>query len=461
MTPRILICLQKTGDIIGLLPILYADAKAGRDTRLMTCAANAQLLSGCSYVKPIYFEGGPDQVELAIQKAKVISTDVRVCQMCASAEVVSKYCRNGDEKLDFVHSSFMTQSWKLAGAADLWPSQPPLIFDRRSEEREAELVKQQFTLNRGKLLIACSGKSSPFPYKRLLMELIYGRFRKQFSIVDLDAVKAERIYDLLGLFDRAKLLIATDSALLHLAAASPKLPVVALVNDKPSLIHGSPWRTNHIVTVRYRDFPKAAIDMLDAIQNLVDKGAAHYLADVPKKLIHVWSRYHLNDDTNEAHVKARSTWFREYHGSTQVVRGRAKFSQNWVECPIWVGAIGRDSKVVLNDDKRFPYVHDIINMAAMRGKDDDIICLTRHDTCFTDGLTQLVQDNHPCYAHRIVEGDYHPSVDMFAFSKYWWKQHAKDLPDFIWGADRHADRILCELLRMTGARELPFAVYKA
>src|ERR1051325_2912383 len=120
MTPRILICLQKTGDLIGLLPVLRADMLAGKDTRLMTCRVNERLLEGCSYVKPIYFDGTPDQVELAIQKAKAISSDVQVCQMCASPEIVAKYCRDGRETYDWIHSSFLTQSWKLAGAADLW-----------------------------------------------------------------------------------------------------------------------------------------------------------------------------------------------------------------------------------------------------------------------------------------------------------------------------------------------------
>ena len=60
-------------------------------------------------------------------------------------------------------------------------------------------------------------------------------------------MKAERFYDLLALFERAKCLVTVDTAHLHLAYACPTLPVVAIIGANPrtillglSMIAGSP-----------------------------------------------------------------------------------------------------------------------------------------------------------------------------------------------------------------------------
>lgn len=67
------------------------------------------------------------------------------------------------------------------------------------------------------------------------------------EIVDLGNVRAERIYDLLGLYDHAAGLVTTDTATLHLAAAS-SIPYIAFVNNGGA---GSVPKGNCILKVRY------------------------------------------------------------------------------------------------------------------------------------------------------------------------------------------------------------------
>jgi hypothetical protein len=64
-----------------------------------------------------------------------------------------------------------------------------------------------------------SGVSSPFAYVPEVMKTVL-KYSGKFKFIDLGKVVAHRIFDLLGLYDRAVGLITIDSATLHLAPAS-------------------------------------------------------------------------------------------------------------------------------------------------------------------------------------------------------------------------------------------------
>jgi hypothetical protein len=440
-----------------LLPLCYADAQAGQRSAIMTCAEYAPLFEGCSYVDCIPFNGQPHELPKAYKEARAISSDVVVTQTLGDTETLKKM---GQEKR--FTDSFIKESWSLAGRLKDLQKNIPLVFDRRSPEREQALIessvggrkyKGKLSLKKSYYLIAPSGHSSPFPYRDLLFELIHNRFCKNTGgmnggtgLIDLSKLKAERIYDLLPFYEQGHCLIAIDSAPLHLAMAVPRLPVVALVNDRPSYWHGSPWRKNHICTIRYSDFPERCIEMLDAITR-INRPGSFFSGGVPGfKLIHVYSAYQLNGE----HEHALETWDNEY------VTGR------WIHTPIERGAMGRDSTVGLKDPVRFPYLKDVLRAASMRAKDDDVIVLTRDHTACRPGITDKLTQDNPWYHHREMDDDdlHHPSVDLFAFTKKFWLQIRDQVPDLILGRDRNWDSVMLHIFKGAGAKELRGCIYR-
>lgn len=425
----------------------------------MTCRQYAPVLEGCSYVDSLPFDGEPWELDRAVAEARKHSVPVTVTQVVGPPDLIKRFAFEPAGIQSATEESFQKTSWRLAGRLKDWSKQIPLVFDRRNKERETDLVadyakacgRKQFSRAKKYILVNTSGKTSPFQYSDLLMTLLRLRFHKhsQFSIIDLAKLKAERFFDLLPFYERAHCLVSIDTATLHLAAARPTLPVVAIVNDKPSLWHGSCWRPNHIALIRYSDFPKRAVEMLDAIDNIMTPASYFTQGVKGRKIVHVWSQHEIADET----IAARETWGGEY------------LSGHWIATPIERGAIGRDSKSVLKDDKRVPFVKDVIRLATYRAKDDDLICLTRAHTCFEKDLTCLLLNaKGPVFAHRTVRDEaassFHPAADLFCFSKKWWREHQSDYPDMVMGKDPYWHRILMELIKNDGGKELKSVIYR-
>ena len=135
----------------------------------------------------------------------------------------------------------------------------PLVFDRRNQVREKELV-QSFIPNeqRPVVLYNFNGISSPFPFAPEVLNMLLPRFGRQFRMLDLGKVNAHRIYDLLGLYDRAVGLVTSDTATAHLAAGS-KIPTIWFCVDGWT---GSVPRGNVAFSCRYNavraSLPKVA-----------------------------------------------------------------------------------------------------------------------------------------------------------------------------------------------------------
>jgi hypothetical protein len=153
----------------------------------------------------------------------------------------------------------MSSQWESAGG-DFDKLFEPVIFDQRSPEREAKLVSEVFRNRRLKILLSLqkSGSSSPFPFETE----IYAMLRSAAALVDFEVIniselKAHRIYDLLGLYDKAAMLITSDTATLHLASSS-FVRYIALVANGGG---GSLPRGNCRLAVRYKDVP-SSLDLL-------------------------------------------------------------------------------------------------------------------------------------------------------------------------------------------------------
>jgi hypothetical protein len=446
VTPkRITLLLGKIGDIFSLLPLLYEELLEEDPQLLMVSKKYADVLEGCTYIKPIIFDGEMWELDKAYAEAERICSNVRCVQLAGPVDLVRRFTYNPAGLTRSVTTRFELEQWKVAGKMALWNKQTPLLFDNRNKEREQALIdKWLFPPSRGKnlktILVSTAGETSPFPYKKTLMALLSLKFSKH-RIIDLDQIKAERIYDLLGLYEKADCLVAADSAPLHLAHAAPTLPVVALINDKPSLWHGSSWRANHIRYIRYSDFAARAHEILTAIE-----GIPYPAAKTAPVVIHTFSTY--EESTDDECAKAAVTWKRD----------------NVFQTPIELGMVGRDSRMIMKDPKRVPFVKDVIRLATYRARPNDMVCLTRADTHWALNAAPVF-DSKPVYAHRLIrdkDGDtWHPAVDLVAFTRQWWEDHNHEYPaDMLLGYDPHWHRVLMELVKKHGGQNRTGIVFK-
>jgi hypothetical protein len=158
--------------------------------------------------------------------------------------------------------SYQASQWRYAGFNMQQMMEWPLVFDRRSASREHSLRNKWFTNQRPKLLVNLSQTgTSPFPHVAQAKALLSS---SRLDVVNLGSVRADRIFDLLGLYDHAEGLVTTDTATLHLAAAS-KIPYIALINNGGS---GSIPRGNCIAAIRYAEFPKRLGNYIEALKTL-------------------------------------------------------------------------------------------------------------------------------------------------------------------------------------------------
>lgn len=155
--------------------------------------------------------------------------------------------------------SYQSSQWRYAGFTMEQMMSWPLVFDRRNPGREAELRNRVFKTLLPKLLVNMPmNGASPFKLSNLVWSFVGGL---GFEIVDLSKVTAFRIFDLLGLFDHAAGMVTSDTATLHLAAASP-MPYIALVNSGGA---GSVPKGNCVLSVRYSDVPQKRAAILKAL----------------------------------------------------------------------------------------------------------------------------------------------------------------------------------------------------
>lgn len=464
--------LGRTGDIINVLPLakIHFDT-TGERPLFMVALEFAAILDGVSYVTPFIYYGPWEMIHPAVLEARKQTTDITVCQIHGWGLTNSRQT-----------TSFARESWVQAGSS--WPwGLLPLVFDRRDHAREEALLAKLNPSGGPFVLFAGSGTSSPFPYAKPLLDALRSRFgpktvpicdtqglpvdrvvvSSKINVIDLSGVKAERFFDLLGLFEKAVCLIAIDTAHQHLAAAIPELPVIALRTREPVEWHGSPWRAQHVMSVFYDEFPQKIEEVVMAV-------AAHAFGHPAQpRIIHAWADWR-NDIMTEDNVRrceiAESSWRNEY-----------ALGQRWVPVPIDHQPGERDGRDI-GDVHPVPFLHDIVERAcAMATSRDDIIALTNADIGFTPGLTgwviETVARYGSAYTHRrdfdhipepflseaaVRMGQFYPGTDAFFFTVGWWKAHRAEYGDFIMGRE-HWDEVLRQLVKYHGGREIDNAVW--
>lgn len=444
------VSLGRNGDVLNTLrAIPLLNAKHGGPIAMMVSRPYVDILEGCSYVIREPF----DQPFEAINHAL---TDARA----KYSNVINAAVYGHNYATDRKTESFCLESWRLMGVEHAY-WETPLIFDNRNADRESKLIANIPT-EKPWLLLNLSGNSSPFQFASLVRQQLR-KWRGIFEIIDLSLVTAERLYDLLAFYDRAALLITTDTATLHLAAAS-KVPTLAFITDKPTLWHGAAPTCNCPLKIRYSDYPNRQKEVDALIESIIRVPVLAPVVHAGPKLIHIWSEYPATGDDARRYAFTKTTWLDEWRLA------------NWSPKPLTDDLFSRSSKSQLKDVRRLPFIRDMVALGVEGANDDDVIVLTNNDTCFMQGIGKAILrdiqksgclwahrwdfnrlDNAPS-PHRLFDGQLYCGCDLFAFTVAWWKQHGHDYPDMVLASEAW-DWIFRELVKLNRGVEWNTGIY--
>jgi hypothetical protein len=432
------VCVGRTGDCCNALPLVYHDYQQGNRPTVVIGEEWSGLMDGVGYADKLVWHGNYSRPLEAAKFAESLNQFDQILVPQCYGQSFKREC-----------PSFCEEAYRLAGMRHLF-GRLPLVFDRRNREREQALIP---AFTKPFILVNTEGISSAFPKGKELLEVLKP-LRETHEIVDMSLVKAHRFYDLLGLYDKAEYLVCIDSGPLHLAQAAPDLKVIAMISDSPDSWYGSPARKNHVLRIRYGEFDARKQEIPEAIR-LKKKSEP--------KLIHVWSKYHINKpDARKRHNMAKLTWEREM-GS-------------WIDMPLEDSFFKRNARTDFNNIKSAPYVTDMIDAAMEKANLWDIVVITNDDTCVTPNLTRIVRDvlagcgacwgarrehrliNHPMTSTELMQGYKHCGADIFCFTKEWWIQHGHNMPDMLM-AFENWDYVLRTVVNENGGREIEGLCY--
>jgi hypothetical protein len=259
--PPCFVQLGRFGDIIQLLPAWKATfERTGKKPVVAVSARYASVFEGVSYaqpwVVPCEWPNGTSEARgmAELKFPWVLSPQFwndtpRKVVGEVGRQVKVLHCHGKDWIVnvdDF--PDYGSAMWKIAGFSREQMLSLPLEFDRRCPEREALLAHLIIHRTKPTILMNWQGFSSPFPHVPEFQRVL-GRWQQYLHFVDIGPVKASRIYDLLGLYDRALGLITVDTATLHLAPAS-EMPYIAFTRSDWS---GSVPKGNCVLQLGYAD----------------------------------------------------------------------------------------------------------------------------------------------------------------------------------------------------------------
>lgn len=257
--PWVNVHLGKFGDVMIALPAMKSVYdETGVKPICIVSREFASIFDGVSYVRPwvvdLHWWKGVGQARRMAEEAGYKPT---VWKWWDEPGATAPKPSNGEEMITLkIHGrehrvrakdwdSYQASEWRYAGFSMKQMMDWPLVFDRRSPEREEQLRQRYFDPHMRHLLVNFSREgTSPIKAGTQLMSLILGT---GLQVIDLSRIRAHRIYDLLGLYDHAAGLITSDTATLHLAAAS-QIPYIAFINDGG---RGSIPKGNCILSIRY------------------------------------------------------------------------------------------------------------------------------------------------------------------------------------------------------------------
>lgn len=391
----ILIQLGRFGDIINVLPLAYSLSKKVGRVSWLVGKEHASILEGASYVQPIIWNGGQDTLPQAIQQYR------------GANPIVTQAWLNPDKR--HLTDSFALEQWRYAGLLDEYGAYP-LIFDRQNEAR-AHMLRDRVLANRRHdvpLILACvDGISGPFKSGPTLLAMLRGL---DADVVDLRDVRAERIYDLLPLFNAADCLVTIDTASLHLSRAAT-CPVVALLNDGWIGTSVPPPQT--VASFRYREVNEDLEAVIAAAEKVITAKLDKFVL-----VANVFGQ-------TERHLKARENWPHK-----QVIA-----KKSW----------GRNAKKAIGNDRALPFLKDLLQA----GLDSDAACIvwTNDDCAFSPNAFYQIQKHSAVFDFGCVRRDpSHCGREAFFFKADWLRHHIADMPDVIVGTEKF-DHVIARWLR--------------
>lgn len=438
------VLLGRYGDITNFLPMLQLIAERYAKPHLIVSREFASLLEGVSYVNPYPVTFANNQPLMGIE----------IARKNFKHHIVAQIWGEDGFRPSKVTGSYNMESWHHAGFGQHWSKATFIpVFDRRNRVREDALVSKLEVVGKPMILTMLSGGvSSPFKDDGKVMAAVQEAFRDKYNVVDLSQIRAERIYDLVGLIERASALVSIDTATLHLAAATGT-PYVAIVNNAPWL--GTYPRGNWAARIDY----VAAINNPEHVVAHVSKALAKtpFIHPPPniqtppsRRLFHAVERHEQPPDRRKK--EAWASW-------------DALYSKGVVPVHVWEKP--RSAKEI-GDSRDLPYLRDVMQPALDQALDDDIVFWTNEDNWLHPLLVERVEFHvsvfGPCCTQRcdfkgqipsaqtppekfVKFGQHHMGRDVFAATKRDWQWMLEQLGDPILGASDW-DLHLCAIIRL-------------
>lgn len=422
---RVVVQLGKYGDIFNILPAIRVMAQqCGEPVKVMVAEQFADAVTGLSYVEPVIFRGDfLNGFNEAVALAKKRYDEVIVTQVCGAGYSFTK-----------VEPHFNMESWRLSGMGKHFHT-APLVLDNRDFPSE-KLLSACLLSEKPNVLVNMSGASSPLHAGPTLLEWFRSAL-PAVNFVDVGAIKAVRLVDLLGLYDRAVCLVTCDTATLHLARSHP-IPVIAFCAEG--------WNGSRpVVSALFKCTYLKVWRHLSTICQLLKQCAE--ANEVHPRVIYLWQDYEVRDpETAYREIVAFSTW---YELEVDRVNFRpadyptAKDIGDTIDAP--------DIKAVLD--------------RAILNHPKDIVVFANNDICVVPGAVEVIRaavNRHGCFysgrvdvekvtlpLQEIPDGAEYAGADLFAFSYEWWKQWRDRFPNLYLGFEGF-DFILKALMLESG-----------
>lgn len=215
--------LSSFGDLCSLMPIWKARADAGAKVWVMTRPEYVEIFEAISYATPI-----PVDIPVAMPwKARAKADGMGFDEVIVSQVV------NNKTTSARVWKNYQTQEWCLCGMIEKYHDLP-LIFDRRDAAGEAAALAKHLPSDDGRPLLCFNliGKSSPYDFVDQQRGWIKHTFSESFRLLDLGALRLDKVHHLIAFVEAADVLITVDTLTLHLAYAT-MTPTIAFLPGTP------------------------------------------------------------------------------------------------------------------------------------------------------------------------------------------------------------------------------------
>lgn len=447
------VMLGRFGDLINLLPYLKLIADNYEKPTVVVSQEFADLFDGVSYVRVHPLAIKNEELGQALRIAK------EEFQIVINAQI---WGRGWSQKR--LTPAYNMESWNNCGILHRWNDKSLYpIFDKRDNEREAELIKSAIGENqKGRPIILVNvskAVSSPCPQCEPVLTEIQKLWGIDNLVIDISQVRAHRIYDMLGLFEMASVLVCLDSAYIHLAQAT-EISIVSVKNHKPWA--GTVVRRNQVAETDYEKLDMAAIH--EGIAAGLNKGTTPLRAMPIQQCRPVAGRvFNLIDkfeDTDEKAIARKS----------HAVKSQDDLYEKNQMIPIHVWEYPRTADKTLGDPRKLPYLKDLFKRFLEDSWPEDVCIWSNDDTLLNGRIVEYSKFHASVYGacsfFRSEFGNSPPSPDMapeewarmsrgrhigrdaFAFSHKWLVEHWDTIPDFCIGASGW-DLCFAALIRLT------------